>query len=144
MFIINLIKQTIIIVIMIRSARTALIDARELLDEVRKQLIDGIDNSPVRKKPRGVWSSAQSNWKQVKTLARYADSIAERRVELPTASTASTAAERLMTLDELKLRVLKRTQSEQLLLDEVAMESMPSLPPDSTSSLPDVEVVKTK
>ena len=132
----------------ITSARTALIDARKLLHEIRKQLVDGIGDSSVHNKPRGVWSSAQSNWKQVKTLARYADSIADhRRVELPTASTASTAAaERLMTLDELKLRNLKRTQSEQLLLDELNVDElndiMGSMPP--VTPLPDEEVMQKR
>ena len=152
----------------ITSARTALIDARKLLHEIRKRLIDGIGNAPVRKKAQA-WGSAQSasrNWKKVMTLARHADNstsdkkgsasphtVEERGVDLPTAST--TSMERL-ALDEAEAMrstgampafadaEQSHTKSEQLLLDEVTNGSMPSLPPDSTSSLPDVEVVETR
>ena len=152
----------------VESARKSLIEARKLLHEIRKRLIDGIGNAPVRKKAQA-WGSAQStsrNWKKVMTLARHADNstsdkkgsasphtVEEREVDLPTASTTSMEQ---LALDEAEAMrstgampaaayaEQSHTNSEQLLLDEVTNGSMPSLPPDSTSSLPDAEVVKRK
>ena len=171
----------------VESARTSLIEARKLLHEIRKRLIDGIGYSPFRKKTQA-WSSAQSHWTSALTSAkkklkattrrtrraRHADNksdvstsidkkgsasphaVAERKVESSTAF--STSMQRL-ALDEAEAmrstealpkpaqtkRNIKRTLSEQLLLDEAAMGSVSSLPPNeterSTSPLPDEKVI---
>ena len=176
----------------VESARKSLIEARKLLHEIRKRLIDGIpyesrSYSPVRKKAQA-WGSAQSNWtsaltsakkklKNATRRARHADNksdvstsidkkgsasphtVAERKVESSTAF--NTSMERL-ALDEAEAmrstealpkpaqtkRNIKRTLSEQLLLDEAAMGSMSSLPPNeterSTSPLPDEKVIQKR